>query len=214
MRLWRCVLVALHTLLAAQTPPPPSEAPENWLLSFIDVETTGLVPGHHEMIDMGIVLADLDGADVSRLHLRIMPEYPERTSPGAVAVNGFDVDKWRSYDALGAQAAVDSMTAFYGRHTGGRSVLMVAFNSPFDAAFLDHLFRSVGDSWRNLHHYFILDIPSMAWSLGLRGLTGISLAGELGIADEPHSPDEHTGITGADLNWRVYRALMNYKPSD
>ena len=33
----------------------PSESPKRWLLAHVDVETTGLLPGYHEMIDIGIV---------------------------------------------------------------------------------------------------------------------------------------------------------------
>ncbi len=209
MRYVTAGLLALPLLMTAQTPlKPPTEAPESWLLAFIDVETTGLTPGHHEMIDIGVVLTGLEGDEVARRHLRIMPKHPERTSPEAAAVNGFEAGKWRRYGALTGLAAVDSLRAFYGRHTAGRAVLMVAFNSPFDAAFLDHLFRAAGGSWRELHHYFILDLPSMAWALGLRGLTGTALSAALGIADEPHVADLHTGITGADLNARLYRALL------
>jgi len=90
---------------------------------------------------------------------------------------------------------------------GDRSVLPVAFNSWFDAAFLDHLFRSQGASWRTLYHYFVLDVPSMAWAMGYRDLTGGELARRLGVADEPHVAEDHTGITGAMLNVRIYRAL-------
>jgi hypothetical protein len=85
--------------------------------------------------------------------------------------------------------------------------MLAAFNSQFDAAFLDHLFRSQGTTWRPLYHYFVLDIPSMAWALGYRDLTGAALAKRLGVADEPRVADEHTGITGAMLNVRIYQAL-------
>jgi hypothetical protein len=85
---------------------------------------------------------------------------------------------------------------------------MVAFNSHFDTAFLDHLFRSQDRSWRELYHYFVLDLPSMAWSLGIHGLTGSNISGKLGIEDEPHVAELHTGITGARLNARIYRALL------
>jgi len=40
----------------------PHEAPGDWLLAHIDVETTGLIPGYHEMIDMGLVYTTLDGS--------------------------------------------------------------------------------------------------------------------------------------------------------
>ena len=200
--------VALGGLWAQDDFRLPADAPNDWLLAFVDVETTGLVPGYHEMIDIGVVLAELDGTELARTFIRIMPDHPERTSPEVPAINGFDVDKWRNYGALSTTQAVDSLVAFYGQHTGDRQVLMVSYNSQFDAAFLDHLFRSANRSWRELHYYFVLDLPSMAWSLGLRHLWGSRLSEALGIKDEPHTPDEHTGITGADLNLRVYRELL------
>lgn len=185
----------------------PVGAPDQWMLAHLDVETTGLVAGFHEMIDFGIVYTDLDGRVRDSLFLRIMPEHPERTSEGARRVNAFDVARWRAHGALSQRAAVDSLRSFHRRVAGTQSVMLVGFNSHFDAAFLDHLFRARGGTWRELYHYFVLDIPSMAWALGLRDLTGAGLSRRLGVADEPRVADEHTGITGAMLNVRIYQAL-------
>ena len=185
----------------------PATAPDAWLLAFLDVETTGLVPGYHEMIDLGLVMTDTEGVPIDSLFIRIQPEHPDRTSAGAREVNAFDVDRWRELDALAPSAAVDSLVSFHGRVAEDRTVLLVAFNSWFDAAFMDHLFRSQESSWRTLYHYFVLDIPSMAWALGYRDLTGTELARRLGVADEPHAAEQHTGITGAMLNVRLYQAL-------
>ena len=178
------------------------------MLSFIDVETTGLIPGHHEMIDIGIVMTDLDGSELGELFVRIQPLHPERTDEGARAVNAFDEDHWRELQALPTAAAIEQILTFHKKIAGDKNVLMVAFNSPFDTAFLDHLFRSQDRSWRELYHYFVLDLPSMAWSLGIHGLTGSNISGMLDIEDEPHVAELHTGITGARLNARIYRALL------
>ncbi len=91
---------------------------------------------------------------------------------------------------------------------------MAAYNSQFDAARIDHLFRSAGRSWRELHYYFVLGLPSMAWILGLRQLWGSRLSETLGIEKESHTPDEHTGITGAGLIIRVYRELLARTKTD
>jgi DNA polymerase III alpha subunit (gram-positive type) len=192
-------------------PPSPAVAPAGWLLAFIDVETTGLVPGWHEMIDIGIAMADVDGRVLDTLFLRIQPRHAERLSAGARAVNAFDAARWRTLGALEPTAAVDSILAFHRRVAGARPTLMVAFNSQFDAAFLDHLFRTRGGSWREMYHYFVLDLPSMAWSLGLRDLRGGRLAERLGVPDEPHVAVEHTGITGAMVNLRIYQALLRLR---
>jgi oligoribonuclease (3'-5' exoribonuclease) len=212
MRLNQVVFSLLGTMLwlgsHAQTAGWPAEEPDEWLLAFIDVETTGLTPGYHEMIDIGIVMTDLDGNELGDLFLRIQPEYPERTQEGARAVNAFDEDRWKDWGASSIAEAVQKISAFHKGIAGDRSVLMVAFNSHFDAAFMDHLFRSGNGDWRALYHYFILDLPSMAWSRGIRGLTGQSLSETLGVQDEPQVAELHTGITGAKLNARIYRALI------
>ena len=70
---------------------------------------------------------------------------------------------------------------------------MVAYNSHFDAAFMDHLFRSANKTWRNLYYYFILDIPSMAWGLGIQELTSNWIRDRYQVADESHIAEEHTG---------------------
>jgi DNA polymerase III alpha subunit (gram-positive type) len=202
------MMLLLMILSFAMAQASPAQAPQEWLLAFVDVETTGLVPGYHEMIDAGIVMTDLEGNELDRLFVRIQPEYPERTSPGALAVNAFDPGRWKKLGASSPAEAVERIVSFHRKVAGDRRVLLVALNSHFDAAFLDHLFRGQKREWRELYHYFVLDLPSMAWSLGLRDLTGTELAEALGVEDEPHVAREHTGITGAELNVRLYRALL------
>lgn len=203
------IMSLLTTTTSAQIPNWPDEQSSQWRLAFVDVETTGLIPGYHEMIDIGIVVTDIDGLELGELFLRIQPEHPERTDEGARAINAFDEQRWRKLGALNADEAIEKITTFHKEVATGKNILMVAYNSHFDAAFLDHLFRKQERSWREIYHYFILDLPSMAWSLGIRGLTGTSISEVLAIEDETHIPELHTGITGARFNARVYRSLVD-----
>ncbi len=198
----------LEKLLGKGLVPLPHEQADNWLLAHIDVETTGLLPGYHEMIDIGIVMTDLEGNQKGTYYCKLQPEHPERCSEGARKVNAFDPEKWEEQGALSPSMAVDSIFNFHQRVAGEKNVLMVAYNSHFDLSFLDHLLRSQQRSWRELYHYFVLDIPSMAWSLGYRDLTGQQFMQKFGIEDEPHVAEKHTGITGAMKNARIYRSLV------
>ncbi len=191
-----------------QNVPNPATEPDEWLLAFIDVETTGLVPGYHEMIDIGVVYTDIEGNVLDTLFIRILPDYPERLSEGAEAVNAFDMERWKKLNALESNAAVDSIIKFHRSVVKDKHVLMVAYNCQFDLAFMDHLFRDADRTWRELFHYFVLDLPSMAWALGIRDLTGSVIAEQFGIEDESHIPEQHTGITGAMFNVRIYKALI------
>jgi len=189
----------------------PSEVPDQWLLAHIDVETTGLLPGYNEMIDIGIVMTNLDGDILDSLFLRINPQHPERLAKKAFEVNAFDPERWKELGALSPAAAVDSIISFHKKVAADKQVLMVAYNSHFDAAFLDHLFRSVHKTWRELYYYFILDIPSMAWGLGFKDLNSHQIMEYYNVPDEPHIADQHTGITGAMVNVRIYRSLLRYR---
>ena len=186
----------------------PASDPNDWLMAHVDVETTGLVPGYHEMIDVGIVMTDLQGKELDRLFLRIMPDNPARAQPGAVAVNGFSVERWKERGFITSKQAVSKIVDFHHRIAKGRNVLFVGYNAWFDISFLDHLFRPQGRTWRALYHYFVLDLPSMAWSLGIQDLSGQEMAVKLGIEPETTNPLEHTGITGAESNANIYRALL------
>ena len=66
--LWVTPISALPPFVTSTETAPvastsPAEDPDAWLLAFIDVETTGLVPGWHEMIDIGVVMTELDGSE-------------------------------------------------------------------------------------------------------------------------------------------------------
>lgn len=189
----------------------PHQYPQSWLLAHIDVETTGLIPGYHEMIDIGLVYTDLEGQILDSLFLRIQPRYPLRMDSGAYQVNNFNPQLWEELGALDAEQVVDSLRNFHNQLVGQQSVLLVAYNSYFDAAFLDHLFRDAHASWRELYYYFVMDIPSMAWSLGFRDLSGEEFRKLYQIKDEPHEGELHTGITGATKNVRIYQALIKHQ---
>jgi len=184
-------------------------ANDSRLLAHIDVETTGLIPGYHEMIDIGLVITDVQGNKIDSLFLLIQPEHPERLQPGAYACNAFNAEKWKDRGAYSIDDAVDSILSFHKRVCGDRQVLMVAYNSHFDAAFLDHLFRHADHSWREMYHYFILDIPSMLWGMGYTDPQADEFMDYYQIKDEPHVAEFHTGITGAMVNVRIYKALMD-----
>ena len=82
---------------------------------------------------------------------------------------------------------------------------MIAHNAHFDSAFIDHLFRSEGKSWEDIFYYYVLDIPSMAWGLGV---THNQIMDHYKIEGEP---DIHAGNNGAMLNVRVYKGILRYR---
>lgn len=186
----------------------PDTDPALFVLAHVDVETTGLDPAFHEIVSIGMIYTDLAGRELGRLDVRVMPPHPERIEPGAKAVNGFDVALWQARGAVSEAEAARRVAAFHETARGGRTVLFTAYNAWFDQAFMTAMLARHAVTWRDLYHYHVLDIPSMAWGLGLAHLRGTKLAETLAVPDETRVPTEHTGITGADFNVSIYRALL------
>ena len=210
-----CAFLLLTTVWAAQRDSklsPLSTLEKSWVMAHLDVETTGLVAGHHEVVDLGIVYTTVDGEILDRWYRRIQPTHPERTSPEAAKINGFEPGLWKKLGALEPPEAVKSLLEFERSRFGTRRVVRVAYNSKFDAAFLDHLLREQGAAFDQPYQsYYWLDVPSMAWMMGYRSLEHGDLGEQLGVEGKSRVPLEHTGLGCAEYNVRVYRALLNQR---
>lgn len=201
----RAVLVLL-LILSASTFAASDQ--DSRLLVHIDVETTGLVAGYHELIDAGVIVTTIDGDIVDRLFLRMMPDHPERLDPGAAAVNGFSVSRWRSLDALEADQGARTLNAFLLKYSTDYQLIFTAFNVGFDQRFIMHFLKSHNLAFNTFFHYMVLDLPSMAWALGAKSLSGDGISLHFGIPAEVKDPMLHTGETGAAFNVALYRAML------
>ena len=212
----KSVYVAVTLCLAiaqvghAQNVPWPSEDHTAWGIAVLDVETTGLDPEHHEMIDLGLIYTDLKGEELARFFVRIRPDYPERIGDVAMSINGYNKLRWEELGAVDEKEAVRQFLDFHEKHKGERSWLVLAYNAYFDRNFLDALLRQHGSSFRSIYSYFVLDLPSIAWGRGYVDLQLSDVAIRLGVEPETRDPLKHTGLTGAEFNLSLYRALLTH----
>jgi hypothetical protein len=207
--------LCLFTAPTFAQPAFPPDDPEAWVLAIIDVETTGLQPSHHEMIDIGAIYTTLDGEELGRFFIRIHPDHPDRAGAAARSINGYDAQRWIDLGAVSQAEAAEAFLAFHRETVGWRTALFTAFNAYFDRAFVDAWLKEEGhDGFRTLYTYFVLDLPSLAWGAGHRDLTGAGLARAVGLKAETSDPLEHTGLSGAAFNLELYRALTEEEASD
>lgn len=202
-----CVL--LVSTAQAQAP-WPHEDPEGWGLAIIDVETTGLDPQFHEMVDIGAIYTTLDGEELGRFFVRVHPEYPERAGEIARSINGYDEVRWEALEALMPKEAVDQFVAFHKTHAQDRRFVLTAYNAPFDRNFLEALLERHDQSLSDFYTYFVLDLPSMAFGLGVDALANAEVAKAFGLPPETSDPLEHTGLSGAEWNLALYRAMREW----
>jgi len=94
-------------------------------LAFIDVETTGLEAGYHEIIEICIVTPK------HAYHKKIRPQHHERMDAKAIAINGYKPSEWRY--AIDAKTAASEIAELIKGH------IIVGHNPRFDMEFIKEL---------------------------------------------------------------------------
>jgi DNA polymerase III epsilon subunit-like protein len=110
------------------------------LLSAVDVETSGLEPGWHEILQIAIQPLDsqiepLEG--VQPFYMNIKPEYPERASKKAMSVNKLDLD-WLLVHAPDQWKVAELLDEWWERLDLpiNRTLMPLAHNWQYEAGFL------------------------------------------------------------------------------
>ena len=171
------------------------------LIAVTDLEMTGLNPDTHEIIEVGLVLADHETWEIAdTLDLKVKPEHPETADPSALKVNGYRAEDWQ--DAVPLKEALEQ----YASKTKG--AIFCAHNIAFDWAFLDKAFRKTGVKHEMDYHQ--IDVPSIAWAkLRHTGIGMIRLSALCRYFGIPEEPPQHRAINGARVAYEVLKRLAS-----
>lgn len=110
------------------------------LLAAVDVETTGTIPGYHEVVQVAIVPLGPDLAplpEVNPFYMPIAPEFPERADGGAKEVHGLNLAELQR-TALSRQRVADLLDDWFLELDLpiDRRLIPLAHNWAFESAFL------------------------------------------------------------------------------
>ena len=184
-------------------------------LVFVDVETTGLNPFRHEIIEIAAkrlspqfeprgTLPTISSVGIpTSIELKVFPKHIEYAESVALQINGYDKSIWD------AQAvSIDrAMRAFVELCSGGLGVVIVAHNVAFDWGFISATIEREGLDLRRVDYHRIC-LASMLWPLAVGGfLEKIKLetaCDRLGISNEGH----HRAMRDVDRAIEVYRRLV------
>jgi ribonuclease T len=135
----------------------------------IDIECSGPVPHLYDMLSLGAVavVAEGDGYTVldAVFYVEIQPTAPH-VDPGAMAVNGLDLDRLRT-EGRPLGEALDQLGAFVAEHRRpDTKAVFVGHNAPFDWSFVSYAYQATGRS--NPFGYKALDTKALA--MGILGV--------------------------------------------
>lgn len=110
-------------------------------LAVVDVETTGVLGGYHEIIQIAVVplTIDLEIAPVKPFYQNIRPNFPERASARAGNIHGLNVDDLL-VNAPTQERVLESFLEWFSALPLGhnRRLTPVAHNWGFERGFLSH----------------------------------------------------------------------------
>ncbi len=176
----------------------------------IDIECSGPVPALYDMISLGAVAVHERGGALElgdTLYLELRPE-SEQVDPGAMAVNGLDIERLRA-EGLPRRDAMARLSAWTLANTDpGTEAVFVGHNAPFDWSFVAWCYAAEG--MRNPYGYKALDTKALAagvlnvhWLETDKGL----LSRRLGLPPEDMS-QKHRADYDAMYQAEILRGLL------
>lgn len=169
-------------------------------LVFVDIETTGLDPEIHEIIEISCLIVDGETfEEVGGFTEKIVPERIGLADPNAISISGYTQEGWQN-----ARSLQEVIQKFAGTVPGG---IITGWNVAFDWSFLEHALKRLNIN--SDFDYHRLDVMSIAYGklfpdlevteLGLR-----KIAPKLGIEiDEKHGAEKDIRAT-----YEVFKKLM------
>lgn len=169
-------------------------------LAFIDVETTGLEPDYHEVIEVAAVRLDPRTLDIQvEMDAKVRPDRPERAEREALEQNGYTPEDWTD-----ARPLVEVLAQLTPVLSG---CCLAGHNVGFDWAFLRSSYRRVDALQPDVDYHFV-DTASLAWPLVAAGLIERpkleALCNHFGISNE----GAHSAPADVRRTIEVYRRLM------
>jgi DNA polymerase III alpha subunit (gram-positive type) len=170
-------------------------------LAFIDIETTGLDPLAHEVIEFAAICRNKEGSEFKTAEFKIKPEHIEAASPQALEVNGYTPEAWAG--ALSQKEGAEKMASVIS------GCILVGHNVSFDLSFIQAtVHRQLGqEALSDLGRTRFVDTATLAHEhLGPCGLDRLSLKNVcdfIGVSNE----GAHTALVDVRRCMTVYDRL-------
>jgi oligoribonuclease (3'-5' exoribonuclease) len=178
-----------------------SRAVAEFAFAFLDCEFGGLDLEAHDITEIGVVLTDYRLAELAAAEWKVRAR-PERISPEAAALQGYDAEVW-SREAVPVRQALSELAALF---PAGKTVVPAGQNVRMDVQFLERAYAKCGIPWPFDYHVIDLATLYYAWSL-VAGETvpALSLRQAANAAGLAKGPTVHRAMADARLTLETFR---------
>jgi len=169
-------------------------------LAFLDIETSGLNPFEHDVMEVAYIREDSDG--ISRTTYFSLPYDHKKADPKALEIN-----RAKEREAELADIVLSPYQAASAMLSGLTDCVIVGANPAFDTLFLRAFlwrYRKLEPTW----HYRSVDLNTLAAGK-LECALPISTEEIAEEFDVPLSDDQHTALADARWNQRAYHAICD-----
>ena len=189
---------------------------------FMDIETTGLDPARHDVVDIAFKVVDVTaGFHITSYHslVKVTEEAWERRDPISMEINGFS---WEQVSSGKEPAVVgkEIVALFTDLQIERGKAVFICQNPAFDRSFFNHLvevYTQEGLNWP----YHWLDLASMYWALVAEKSkqNGIPFPEQITISKNeiarhynlPPEMHPHRAMKGVEHLIQCYEAVLGVK---
>lgn len=115
---------------------------------YFDTETSGLNPDQNDILSIGGII-EIDGVVKEEFYFEVQPFNYETLVPQALEVNGFTVDKIKTFESPQAvhKKLVTLFSKYVNKYNKADKFTCVGHNVAFDMGFLNAFFRKNNDKY-------------------------------------------------------------------
>ena len=168
---------------------------------FVDCEFGGLDPERHDITEMGAIVTDYRLVEIARGEWKIRAR-PERISPEAAELSGYDAEVW-AREAVPVRQALTELTALLPK---GPKVVPAGQNVRMDVMFIEKAYAACGLPYPFDYHVIDLATLYYAWSLVAgETVSALSLRQAATTAGLAEGSVPHRALADARLTLETFR---------
>lgn len=168
-----------------------------------DLETSGDIPGEHEILEIGLVIFDPHTFEITdKWESKVKPGHIETAKQAALDYNGYNEKDWK--DALALAEAIK----IYGEKT--EDCIFCSYNVSFDWSFVNDAFWrcKIQNPMSTKENHDRLDLLSIAWERGLKNEPSFSLKTACKLFGIPPEPEPHSALNGSLTAYELFKKLQ------